>query len=74
MYDVKAYDFSVKVTADGTLNLPDEIRGVLPANEVVRVIVLIVETADADDRAWARLTQEQFLAGYSADDAIYDRI
>jgi hypothetical protein len=42
----------------------------------VRVIVLIPEdTPDANEQEdWSRLTTEQFLNGYSASDAIYDRI
>jgi hypothetical protein len=42
----------------------------------VRVIVLICEPANAhyEEQAWARLTAEQFLAGYNDTDAIYDTL
>ncbi len=41
----------------------------------VRVIVLIKKPTDAqyEEHAWARLTAEQFLTGYSDTDAIYDQ-
>jgi len=39
------------------------------------VIVLLNEpTEREDEEAWARLTAEQFLTGYSAADAVYDAI
>ena len=41
--------------------------------QTIRVIVLINESAD-EEQAWARLTAEQFLAGYSDADAIYDQL
>jgi hypothetical protein len=70
---VKAYEFALKVTPAGTLEIPDALRSKLPDNQVVRVIVLLGEPADADDQTdWSRLSAEQFLAGYRHADAIYD--
>ena len=71
---MKAYEFAIKTTPEGRLELPEALLRVLPANQVIRTIILIEEKAEADDLAWSRLTVEQFLAGYSEADAIYDRI
>jgi len=70
---MKVYEFSVRVTPDGRLVLPDTLSAILPVDQVVRVILLVSEPTDAEERAaWSRLTAEQFFAGYSEGDAIYD--
>jgi len=72
---MKAYEFPVKVTSDGRLVWPDSLSEVLPGNQVVRVIVLVSEPTDTEEKvAWSQLTTEQFFAGYSEADAIYDRL
>ena len=72
---MKAYEFPVKVTSDGKLAWPDSLSEVLPGNQVVRVIVLVSEPTDTEEKvAWSQLTTEQFFAGYSEADAIYDRL
>ena len=70
---MKAYEFPVKVTSDGRLTLPDTLSEFLPRNQVVRVIVLVSEPSDKEEsEAWSHLTAEQFFAGYTEDDPIYD--
>jgi len=70
---MRAYEFPIKVTPEGGLEIPDALRKVLPANQVVRVIILMAEPTDQDEQAsWARVTAEEFLAGYNEADAIYD--
>ena len=73
---VKAYEFQTRVTADGKLEVPEVLFEEIRAERTVRVIVLISEPTDArfEDQAWAHLTAEQFLAGYSDADAIYDQM
>jgi len=72
---MKAYEFPCKVTSEGRLELPEALTKLLPANQVVRVIVLLNEpTEREDEEAWALLTAEQFLTGYSAADVVYDAI
>jgi hypothetical protein len=72
---MKAYEFPVKVTPEGKLDIPPALTEVLPRGQVVRILLLISEPADADEQtAWVCLTAEQFLAGYSEADAIYDRL
>jgi hypothetical protein len=72
---MKAYEFPAKVKPDGSLELPESLSKILPTEETVRAIILVSETTDAEgDAAWSRLTAEQFLAGYSEADSIYDEI
>jgi hypothetical protein len=72
---MKAYEFPVRVTPGGTIELPDRLLELLPTDQSVRVIILVGELEDLEEQAaWSRLTAEQFLAGYSAADAVYDRI
>jgi len=72
---MKAYEFPIKVTSDGKIELPEALLKLLPSNQVVRVIILVRESADVEEQtAWSCSTTEQFLAGYSEADAIYDRV
>lgn len=73
--NMKAYEVAVKVTREGELLLPEPLRDALPRDQVVRMIILVPEPMESeDDAGWARVTTEQFLAGYSGGDAVYDRI
>lgn len=70
---MRAYEFPTKVTRNGQVKLPASIVKLLPNNEDVRAV--LVKDADSDlDRGWDHLTSEQFFAGYSDADSIYDRI
>ncbi len=70
---MKAYEVPARVSEEGRLELPDEIVAQHPRRRALRLIVLAPEPEDDEDGdAWARLTAEQFLAGYSEADAIYD--
>ena len=72
---MRAYEFPVKVAPDGSLTLPDSLPRLLQGYQVVRVIVLVSEPTDIEEQAaWSQLTAEQFFAGYSEADAIYDRL
>lgn len=72
---MKAYEFPIKVTSEGKLELPDALLKLLPNNQVVRVIILVSEPTDVEEQeAWSRLTAGQILAGYSEADSIYDKI
>ena len=72
---MKAYELPVKVTSEGELELPETLLALLPRDQVIRVIILIPEPTDSETQAaWARLTAEQFFAGYSEADSIYDTI
>ncbi len=72
---MKAYEFPVRVLSGGTIQLPDSLSKQIPKNQHVRVIILVNDHDDAQEKAdWNRLTSEQFLAGYSNADEAYDRI
>ena len=72
---MKAYAFALKVSPDGSPEVPDALRSQLTDDQVGRVIVLIGEPSDMDDQtAWPRLSAEQFLAGYSEADGVYDEV
>jgi len=69
-----AYEFQAQVTPDGRLAVPEVFAPKLLQQPVVWVIVLLGEPPGMyKDRAWSRLAAEQFLAGYSDADAIYDQ-
>ena len=72
---MKAYEIPIKVTEESKTGLLETLLELLPRDQVVRVIILVPEPTDAEEQAaWSRLTAEQFLAGYSEADSIYDRI
>lgn len=72
---MRGYEFPSRVTAEGTLEVPDEVSKLLSVDAAVRVIVLIGEESTPDeDASWDRLTAEEFLAGYAPADSIYDRM
>ena len=70
--NVKALEFEAKLGADANLRVPEDLAAQIPAEEAVRVIVLVPE--NQDEAGWRRLTHEQFLRGYSADDSVYDAL
>jgi len=71
---MEAYEFQARVTPDGRLVVPEAFAPKLSEQPVVRVIVLMGEPPGMyENRAWSSLTAEQFLAGYSDADAIYDQ-
>ncbi|AFZ13835.1 hypothetical protein Cri9333_2996 [Crinalium epipsammum PCC 9333] len=72
---MKAYEFPSKVTPEGKLELPETLQTSLKSEQVVKVIVLVSEQEDIEDKkAWSTLTSKQFLVAYSNSDAIYDQI
>lgn len=71
---MKAYEFPIRLTPEGGLELPVPLKKLLHGNRSVRVIILVDEPADAEEQAdWSQLTTSQFLQGYSSADSIYDR-
>ena len=80
---MKAYEFPVRVTEEKKLEFSDDLLNALPANEVVRLILLVDDPEERatrllqqreDDEVWERLTVDQFLDGYSEADSIYDKV
>jgi len=71
---MRAYELPVKVTPEGELDIPPAFLRSLPRGEVVRLIVLVSEADQEEQDAWARMTADEFLAGYDEADAVYDKV
>ena len=72
---MKAYEFPTKLTEAGTLEVPARFIDKLPLNQDFRLILFVDEPDDEeDDKAWYRLSSEQFFAGFAEGDAIYDEL
>jgi hypothetical protein len=72
---MKAYEFPARVTAEGALNLPEEIRRILRADATARVLILVEEPDEPGrGREWSRLAAERLLTRYTDADDIYDRV
>lgn len=70
---MKAYEFAGEIMADGQLKLPESALEQLAGYHAVRVIVLVQDSPEGEEEAeWCAMAAEQFLAGYSEADAIYD--
>jgi hypothetical protein len=69
---MKAIEFQTRLNRDQTVTLPPEVAAQVPAGAPVRVLLLYDQSAEEAD--WRRLTMEQFLKGYSEDDAVYDEL
>ena len=71
---MRAYELPAKITPEGNLVIPERLRRILPAGKTARVIVLVPDPSDADEQStWENVTADQFLSGYAAADAVYDR-
>ena len=76
---MRAYESTAMVTREGRLELSKETARLLPRERSVRVIILVSELTDnnpsaSEETAWSNLTAQQFFAGYSEADSIYDEI
>lgn len=80
---MKTYEFSAKLTTEGKIEFPYAILKQLPPDREINIIVRVNEPTEeeeeeedeeAENAAWHRLAVEQFFAGYSEEDAIYDKI
>lgn len=69
---MKALEFWACMNPDYSLSVPPEVAMQIEKEQLVRVILLI--PVSGEDQAWAQLTTEQFLKGYTEGDAIYDQL
>ena len=67
---MQAYEYYAEVLSDGHLSIPENLKDKLKTDSKVRVMVLV----DDEDAAWNNFAMSQFLKGYAAKDAIYDRL
>ncbi len=68
---MKAVEFKAKMK-NRLIRVPKDISAELSEDKEVRVIVLLDEFEESEDSNFKKLTKDQFLAGYSDSDAIYD--
>ena len=68
---MKAYELPVKLDRDGKVELPANLTRVLEEASEVRMILLV---ENADEQSWTQLSREQFAAGYSDADSVYDTV
>ena len=73
MKAMKTLEFEATMNPDDSLTVPAEVAAQIQMAQPLRVI-LVVPEPDDDEREWARLSAEQFLAGYDEGDAIYDEL
>ena len=72
---MQVYEVPIDITPEGKLELPEALMDKMKRGRGVRLIALLEEPENEEnDRDWARVTAEQFLAGYSVADSIYDTI
>ncbi|MBI3536398.1 MAG: hypothetical protein HY070_02365 [Chloroflexi bacterium] len=69
---MKAFEFQVTLSKEKTLEVPAEMKSLLPAGSPIRVILLLPDQTENAD--WARLTAQQFQKGYAEADAVYDNL
>jgi len=67
---MKAFEFQTRVSPEGTVLIPVDLRDQVGPDQPIRVLLLVAESPGDVD--WARVTAEQFLQGYDTSDAIYD--
>jgi len=67
---MQAYEFESSVDENGYMKLPARLINLIPKNKNIRTMVFI----DDEDNLWKGLIKEQFFAGYSDSDSIYDSV
>ncbi len=65
---MKVFEFESPIDDKGNLKIPDHLIKIAPKNKNVRTMIFIEE----EDKLWENLVREQFFAGYSDSDSIYD--
>lgn len=72
---MQIYEVPIDITPEGKLELPKVLIDRMILGQSIRLIALLDEPEDKEhDSDWARVTAEQFLAGYGDADSIYDTI
>jgi hypothetical protein len=65
---MRAYEFESSVDDKGYMKLPLQLIKLIPKNKNLRAMLFIED----EDNLWKGLVKEQFFAGYSDSDSIYD--
>jgi hypothetical protein len=69
---MKTLEFDASLNSDKTLTVPPAVADQVPAGHTVRVLLLIDDSNE--EKAWNKLTVDQFFKGYAESDAIYDEL
>lgn len=67
---MRAYEYLAEILPDGHLSIPEKLKAALKGESKVRVMLLLED----DEAAWQNFTVAEFMSGYSAKDAIYDKL
>ncbi|MCD4747461.1 MAG: hypothetical protein K8R58_14285 [Bacteroidales bacterium] len=68
---MKAVEFKTRMK-NKSIRVPEKLRSVLFEDRDIRVIVLFDEKENQEENDFRTLAKEQFLAGYSDSDSIYN--
>lgn len=68
---MKAIEFKARMK-NRPIRIPDNFSSELSGNKDIRVILLLEEVENHEEKDFRTLSQKQFLAGYSDSDSIYD--
>lgn len=68
---MKAIEFKARMK-NRSIRIPDNFSSELSGNKDIRVILLLEEVENHEEKDFRTLSQKQFLAGYSDSDSIYD--
>nr|NQU89378.1 hypothetical protein [Bacteroidota bacterium] len=71
---MKAIEFSAPIK-NNQIQVPEEFENELEmiSDKNIRIIMLIDEPLNEDEKQYRLMVQEQFLQGYSESDSIYDK-
>jgi hypothetical protein len=75
--NVTALEFQTSLESNGTLKVPPEVASQLQNVSSFRVLLLLPtphETAEEEDAAWDKLTEQEFFKGYTNSDSVYDDV
>ena len=68
---MKAVEFKARMK-NKSIRIPDNLSSELSDNKDIRVILLLEEVENQEEKDFRTLSQNQFLSGYSDSDSIYD--
>lgn len=68
---MKAVEFKTRMKSK-SIRLPERLSSVLYEDSDIRVIILFEDKENQEENDFRTLSKEQFLAGYSNSDSIYD--
>ena len=67
---MKAYEYLAEILPDGHLSIPEDLKSKLSGESKIRVMLLLED----EGAAWRNFAVSEFMSGYDAKDAIYDKL